>query len=199
LKRHDVSEEATRILSYLHSIVIALALTSGIKALVSPTDDLVRSPFALPVDHLLLFLTFTVTLVPFYHGGALVFIRIRSAVSLGRQTLLVHLGVLLSEAAMLFGMAVSLFNIIALISWFILLLIVDCAWVGLVHVISPEHGESVAPKAWGLVNIVMIIFLIAFWNLEPAGVPRYVLLLTAALLRTGVDYYLGRDYYFPSG
>ena len=74
-------------------------------------------------------------------------------------------------------------------------MLLDVVWVGLAHATGATNEE--APKAWAIINVGMLVFLIAFWNFANESLPRYVLLLTASMIRTALDYYSVRKYYFP--
>jgi hypothetical protein len=189
--------ETVRVLSYLYSVVVALAVTTAVKALVSP--DGVRNPFSLPLIDLSMFCAFLVTLLPFYHGALMFLIRTYRVgfKTRKRGELLIDFVILLIEAIILYAMAASLFDFFGFVAWLAFLVFLDAVWVFFVYFKSPK-GSSEAPLTWGLLNVCMVVFLYFLWNYAVTTEEvTYIILLVGSLARTILDYGFSYDYYFP--
>jgi hypothetical protein len=190
--------ESVRILSYLYSVVVALALTTAVRALISQNG--IRSPFNLPLIDLFMFSTFLVTLLPFYHGAVMFLIKTYRVGFKGRKKgeLLVDFVFLLFEAIILYALAASLFDLFSFIGWLAILMFLDSSWVFFVYFKTPRGGSE-APIIWGALNVFMLLFLYLLWNYAiPGEELSYAALLIGAIVRTILDYGFAYDYYFPS-
>jgi len=188
-----------QILAYLYSVVVALALTSSVQTIVNPGGIPARNLFEIPVEELLLFGSFVLVIVPFYHGA------IRALVTVFREditqtkggTMLITYGAMLLEALVFYAMATSIRSLFSFIFWFAFLMVIDTIWVGLAHASGATNQD--APVKWGILNGGVAVFLVLFWNIATdQSLSRYALILTASIVRTSLDYYLTRDYYFPT-
>jgi len=177
---------------------MALALTTAVKTILTPTGSVSRSLFEIPLSDLLLFGVFLFVVIPFYHGAVWALVRVFSRESSAKKggLMIITFAVMLLEALLFYAMAGSINSLLNFIFWFGCVMLLDATWVGLAHASGATNQE--APRAWAIINVGMLVFLVVFWNLPDVSLlPRYVLLFAAAVVRTALDYYFTRRYYLP--
>jgi len=152
-----------------------------------------NQPFQIPVDHLLLFLSFLATAIPFYHG-ALTYMQ-RTASDVGRRTMFDFL-VLLFEAFVILVLSVSSSSPLSFVTWLFILFFVDTLWM----LISLHDGRTDPPPAvWLYLNVSMLLYvatgaLLGVVQDDPTflGVLAFV-----TVGRSIVDYLVAWPVYFP--
>jgi hypothetical protein len=196
----NFQKESSRILTYLYSLVIALALTTVIKELIVSEENVIRSPLEIPIYDALIFFTFLAILIPFYHGTIVFLVRTYEGKykNLKKGELLFDVLVKLMESIILFAMAVSTSNVEGFIGWFIVLLVVNILWVCISY-IKAIMKKLAAPKHWGLFNFFTVIFLIGYLTFNLFETTMGLLFLFGVVLgRSIADYYFSYDYYFSN-
>jgi hypothetical protein len=194
----DQPHDAIRLLLYLYSVVMALALTTAVSTTVAP-EGKALNPFEIPIKSLAIFGTFFITLVPFYHGASLHMLRTYQNNSKTRKKgeALVDFFALAFEAIIFYAMAKSVTELETFIPWFGALLILDTGWVAFTYFKS-QTDVGQAPKWWGVLNGGMILVLILLWGPARTGESQFhAMLFAAAVIRTFVDYWKCYHYYFP--
>jgi hypothetical protein len=149
--------------------------------------------FQIPADHLLLFLSFLATAIPFYHG-ALTYMQ-RTASDVGRRTMFDFL-VLLFEAFVILVLSVSSSSPLAFVTWLFILLAVDTLWM----LVSLHDGRKDPPPAvWLYLNVSMLLCL-ATGALLGVVQDDAIFLSVLAFVTVGrsiVDYLVAWPVYFP--
>jgi len=194
----DQPQDAIKLLLYLYSVVMALALTTAVSTTVAP-EGKALNPLELPIRSLAIFGTFFVTIVPFYHGASLHMLRTyqNNPKTRKKGEALVDFFALALEGIIFYAMAKSATSLETFISWFGVLLILDTGWVGFTYFKSQtEVGQ--APKWWAVLNCGMILILALLWGLAKTGESQvYAILFAASVIRTFIDYWKCYHYYFP--
>ena len=138
-----------------------------------------------------------VVVIPFYHGAVWALVRTFSQETAMQKggLMVITFAAMLLEATLFFAMGTSINSLHNFVLWFGALMLLDLVWVAVAR--GSGATEREAPKAWAVINLCMIVFLVIYWNIIDLILPRYVLLLTAAAVRTILDYYFTRGYYLP--
>jgi hypothetical protein len=180
-------------LSGLYSVVVALALTVAVTTVIDIDGGSVR----LDVVGVLGALTLLVTLIPFYHGGLR---HLSDSYGTGRR---VHKGLILWDFGLLFLEACVLLSAGAVIGSpealaiaLVTLWTLDILWIGGQLLFK---GNPVA--TWARVNGGAISLTVIAWMLtdDPAESAKLAgVVFSIALLRSGLDYWTEREFYFPS-
>lgn len=191
-------QDVVRVLLYLYSVVVALALTTSIGLLVAPQGT-VRNLFELPVQDLAIFATFFLTIVPFYQGAATYMMRTyRASSQSGKKgEPLIDFFALSLEAVIFYAMGKSIYQLASFVGWFGALLVLDIAWVSFTYFKS-RNSIGEAPKLWIALNGGVALILIVLWEPALTGwAQTNVVLFAIAAVRTFLDYRLCYDFYFP--
>jgi hypothetical protein len=146
-------------LQRLYTIVVGLALTEAVtRYVLGPVSGVAsRLPTSLyNPEYLPAMIAFLVTLVPFYHGA----IRyLDETYVTGRGTpktfaLLIDFWVLFIEALIFFWMALAINNWRVFFGVFMLLLVLDIAWIAVVYFYSETFTDI---WHWGVINFATFI------------------------------------------
>jgi hypothetical protein len=150
-------------------------------------------PLQIPTDHLLLFLSFLATAIPFYHG-ALTYMQ-RTASDAGRRTMFDFL-LLLFEAFIMLVLSVSSSSPASFVTWLFILFAVDTVWM----LVSLHDGRKDPPPAVWLYLNASMLFGLATAALLGVVQDDPIFLGTLAFVtvsRSIVDYMVAWPVYFP--
>jgi len=103
------------------------------------------------------------------------------------------------QSSVFYLMAASLDSPLVFSFFFCLVLLGDAIW--LISLISARYIKCEMPtKQWLWSDIVIIIALVTVFVIDRtmAGVMSVMAILTIALVATILDYFLNKDFYFPS-
>jgi hypothetical protein len=194
----EISKDVFSILQRLYGVIVALAITTAIGLTIS-INGIALSPFELNSSYLALFGAFLITIVPFYQGGSMYLLRnyIHSNSPKKKGVALVDFLALSFEGVIFFAIAASIKNLTSFEIWFLLLLILDCLWLGFAYLAADK--EEPAPKFWFIINGAMIVFFIVIYGVsENNWAQIYSLIFVASVIRTVADYAYCYNYYFPA-
>ena len=194
----EITKDVFQILQRLYGVIVALAITTAIGLTIS-VNGVALSPFELSSAYFALFGAFLITVVPFYHGGSMYLLKtyIHGSSSSKKGVALVDFLALSFEGVIFYAIAASIKNLASFELWFLLLLVLDTAWLGFAHLVADK--EEPAPKKWALINGAMIVFLLIIYGVNANTWPQiYTVVFVAAVIRSVADYSLCYDYYFPS-
>lgn len=190
-------ERSVDSLQKIYAVVIALAISQAIQSLLKGPGgaadfDLLRFTTGLPG-----FVSFLVTLIPFWHGMNRHLDRcyLEKSKPIVQGALLFDFATFCVEASFLFAAGWSLRS--GLITFYCLgaLLLVDMAWAFISHQIHFPGEKSHAVK-WSTVNLVamgLAVLIVAFpFNAKP------LVLMIVVVLRTIADYGFCWRFYFPT-
>jgi hypothetical protein len=190
-------------LQQLYTVVVSLALTVAITNLVDQAAAVPIRMAALPY-----FVSYLVTLVPFYHGA----LRHLDVTYLKDPAPQPRSGALMVDWSLLFIESCGLLTLALLISrpeafsyTFIGLLAFDAIWAFAAYLeFSPDAREQRSEHKWAIINfvavVVLIIAMVALHAVDPrrpVGTYRWVLVTTVASARTIWDYCWCWSYYYP--
>jgi len=197
----NFQRESGKILTYLYSLIIAFSLTTIITVLLTDGLYTIRSPLEIPIYMLLIFFSFLVTLIPFYHGAVIFLVKSYDSEqkNLKKGEFLFDFCILLIQSLVFFAMALSSSYVIGFIQWLIILLGIDIIW-SFICYIKASDKKHAPPKYWGILNFITFIILILyllFSVYEILGRTNSLVLLFIILsVRSITDYYFSYDYYF---
>jgi hypothetical protein len=200
--KKSARESSVRSLEELYTVVAGLAIAVSALVLI----DTKRAPLPLRLELLMPFFTFLVTLVPFYHGS----IRHLDATYIEHDVKDLRTGALLADFSLLFLEVCILLGVASLVSapqflpWgLIVLWLFDSVW-GLKAFFGFSHKDRPASELiFAVINFLAAVFLLIFlrWNVGPPGTEldftAYIVVFFIALGRSGFDYSLNWDFYFP--
>mgnify|MGYP001069776984 CR=1 FL=1 len=191
------SPNTATILSFLYSTIVALALTTGLRNLLAPTGQISRSFTEIPLSEFLLFCTFIVVVIPFYHGAVWALVRSYKQDVAARKggLMVITFAAMLLEASLFYAMGTSIGSLHNFVFYFGGLMLLDSTWVAFAHAAGATNRE--APRIWAPINLSTLVFLVIYWNFMDLSLARHALLFVAAAVRTVFDYYLTRGYYLP--
>lgn len=193
---------SVRSLQTLYTVVIGVALSSATVNLIS-SGDLSK----ITLKSMLLFLSFSLTLIPFFHGA----MRHLDDAYLENDSKHIKNGALLFDFLLLFihgivFVVLSFFIKEALTFLLVLLgvLTVDVVWGLFAHFASSSKGKKNAESKWVWMNFVFVclfVFYLSVTNL--LATENYnqtnlaVMVFIGCLIRSVVDYVWGWQFYFP--
>ena len=201
MRNSGESPQPIHILRYLHSVLVGLAVISGIRFLIDSTPSGSSPiPTEVPAEAYLMFAALVITVVPFFHGTMIHAQNAYSTSTQGEFQPMVDLLVLVAQGAILFAMANVLGHPDAFLAWFAIILGVDAAFFVLAKLAALGTENTSPPAVWAWGNLVVLA---AVLILILASIPEFVLddygqviSFGLAIGRTALDYYFGRDYYF---
>jgi len=195
---------SVRNLQNLYSIVVGLGLSLSIYNLIDTSREGV--PFKLELVPF--FVSFLVTLIPFYHGA----LRHFDATYVEQGSRQVRSGALLADFVILFVESCILLTLAVLLptpqffAWgLVILLALDSIWGFVAHLVFSQEAKTKPELRWALINFVTVVILIVSFviiNMFPpvAGsndMKLWVIILSVSVIRTIIDYVLCWDFYFP--
>jgi hypothetical protein len=197
---------SVRHLEGLYTVVVGLGLSLSILNVVDPKLE----GLPIRIDLLPYFISFLVTIIPFYHG-ALRHLYITYVEKEGKQ---VRNGALLADFVMLFiescfflGLAVLITKPLFFAWGLATLLLFDSVWGFTAHI---GFSQDVKPKAevrWALINLLTTAGLVIYFCLidmvpigasVQAGAKLAIGLIVISVLRTVIDYAVSWNFYYPS-
>jgi hypothetical protein len=199
VETRPLAKETIRLFTYLYSVVVALSLTTAVRTLIS-TSEGIRSPFGIPILDLVMFTTFLVITVPFYHGALMFLVRTyrKGFATKKRGELLVDFAVLLSEAIVMLAMAEALLSSIDFIGWLLVLMVLDVSWVIFLNIKSRKR-KCDAPLSWVWLDTPMIVISVILIQYAATYMEFFPgILLLASSIRSFLDYKMNYELYFPS-
>lgn len=181
----------------IYAIVIGLALTQAIEALVGKVGDGGANLDAIRIlQGTPAFVALLVTLLPFWHGMNRHLDRcyISKAGSVAHYAILLDFVTFFLEAILMFVAGWSLRQGLLTFYCLGLLLLVDMVWGFISHLIHFPHEKSHV-IIWSGINIVagVIGFCVCAFPFQS----KAWVLMVLAIGRTVADYLLGGDFYFP--
>jgi len=197
----NFQRESGKILTYLYSLIIAFSLTTIITVLLTDGLYTIRSPLQIPIYMLLIFFSFLVTLIPFYHGAVIFLVKSYDTEqkNLKKGEFLFDFCFLLIESLVFFAMALSSSYVIGFIQWLIILFGIDIMWAFICYIKASDKKHA-PPKYWGILNFITLIILLLYLlfsvyeNLSQTN--ALCLLFLILFVRSIVDYRYSYDYYF---
>ena len=188
-------------LENLYSVVIGAGLSLAIFVVV----DSGRSPVPLKLELLPYFLSYLVTLIPFYHGALrhLDSVYIENSGPVRSGALLLDFLGLFAESCVFLALAVLLPAPQVFACGVVVLLLVDIIWGLLAHIaVSKQRAEV----TWAYINIITAVVLTLVLVLLGAFPPSHtasdvrlsVSILFITLARSAIDYGLNWKFYYPS-
>lgn len=196
---NDIS--SIQILSYLYSVLIALALTTSVRILLESNNAIETILFS---STLWLFFSFIITIIPFYHGAVQALVTTfegkidKKKDPRKAYRMFITFAFMISEGIIFFAIASSILSPITFALTLVALFIIDIIWIAIVKFLSGTDQET--PKEWAIMNLAMtVVILILFWPSQygDAALKSFILFI-AACVRTASDYYFTWKYYFRS-
>ncbi len=197
-------QNSVKSLINLYTVVIGVALSIAVVGAIDVNTGLA----SLSSARICLFLSFVVTLFPFFHGALRhlddAFIEnvnphiATSALIIDFTLLFLH--------ALAFVILSQLLQHPAQFAWILIaVLTIDVIWGGFVYYGASSKTEKLSPEAkWTIINFLFIVFAAMYLigndvYLDYRGDERKLslLMLFACALRSGVDYFWCREFYFP--
>ena len=178
------AQQAVKILSSLYAVIAGLSLTTAIKA-ISSLENVFFG-----VGNITAFLF---TALPFYNGATMFLITNYYLTGFeGKRTeALVDFSMLFAEALALYGMAISIINLLGFIISLLILLLANTFWV--IFILARKPRREV-PLEWLWLDFYMFIFLpLFFFSSEPSTIALSIV----AISRTITDYYVACKFYLP--
>ena len=191
----EAQKNSVRNLQNLYSIVAGLALSLSLYNLI----DIYREGLPFKFELLPFFVSFLVTLIPFYHGA----LRHLDATYIEQDTRQVRGGALLADFVILFIESCILLSIAVLLPkpqffayGLVILFALDSIWGFIAHFVFSQVAKTKAEVRWALINIVtaltlsVCLIIISIFQL-------WIIILSVSVIRTVVDYVLCWEFYFP--
>lgn len=197
-------ERSVGSLQMLYTVVVSIALTESLRRLVSVIE---KNSFLNWYDNLLMFLSFAVTVIPFYHGANryLDSTYVTNEKQPKQYALLIDFLMLFTEGLLLFILAMTSDNPMIFYSLLAGLFIFDAGWVGLTRLIKVDE-EAAGPKylKWAGINVFAAILIFVFvwsrlfsWELWLNPYVKNIALFLVAIVRTIYDYRSVWSFYYP--
>ena len=201
----DPRANSVRNLENLYSVVVGLGLSMAIMNIVEAS----RAPIPIKLALLPLFLSYLVTLIPFYHGA----LRHLDVTYIERSGHQVRAGALLADFLILFVESCFLVALALLLpspqlySWGLaLLLLTDTTWGFLAHLAFSQDSQAKAELRWAIINgltvAILCLLLIVIGPFPPTSEPMDLRLSLAVFIvsfaRSCTDYGLNWHFYYPS-
>jgi len=201
--QNNKKANSVRSLVNLYTVVIGVALSLAVVGLVDPQKGLQ----SVTLSSALLFLSFVVTLFPFYHGA----LRHLDDAYLENENSHIKDGALVVDFMLLFfhGLGFVILSLLlqnpAHFAWVLIVLLgIDVVWGVFVHFGSSSISNLSAEAKWTLINLIFV--LVGGWYLVAQDIYLSDLtspiklslpILIACTLRTLADYISCRSFYFP--
>jgi heme/copper-type cytochrome/quinol oxidase subunit 4 len=200
----EAQTNSVRNLQNLYSIVVGLGLSLSIYNLIDTSRE--GAPFKLEL--LPFFLSFLVTLIPFYHGA----LRHFDATYIEQDNRQVRGCALLADFVILFIESCLLLTLAVLLAtpqffaWgLVTLLALDCVWGFVAHKVFSQETKIKPELRWAIINLVTSVILsVCFIVIDifppaaGAGEPKlWAIIFSVSVIRTIIDYVLCWDFYFP--
>lgn len=204
----DSRRNSVKHLASLYTVVVGLALASGINNLINTEAQ----PVPFKIDTFLTFLAFLVTLIPFYHGALrhldITYIEDKHP-KVRDGALMVDFAILFVEGCFFLALSVLLVKPITFAWGIALLLVVDVMWGFFAHLaFSPDKtSENMKPEGkWSIINLITIVILLFYlisnkiypnsneFNMVEIASLIFILLS----IRSIFDYICTWKVYFPS-
>jgi hypothetical protein len=187
-------ERSVQSLQRIYAFVVALAIGRAIESTFVTEEVLSFHPDRLPI-----FLAFLVTVVPFFHGMNRHLDRcyLEQRDSNVQKALLFDFIVFFIEAGLLFAFAASTQSGLSGFLILAVMLALDIPWAMISQWI--HYGENpTGTWLWATVNTGAIVLIVAIYFLDVYAplVKPWILAMVAAV-RSGADYWLSWDLYFP--
>jgi len=182
----------------IYAIVIGVALSESIKTLITknshgdPDLSAAQVLIGLPA-----FVAFVFTLVPFWHGMNRHLDRtyLEKDRPVKQGALLIDFGIFFLEAILLFVAGSALRT--GLVTFYLLgvVLLIDILWGFVAHEIH-SPGKKSHVRKWATINAIAgaAAFFVVLYQFDH----KPLALMAVAVLRSGVDYWLCWEFYFPS-
>jgi hypothetical protein len=197
LGRNEIIERSVDSVSTIYAIVIALALEKSVETVI--TSNANGGPdlsFGALLTGAPAFVAFLFTILPFWHGMNRHLDRcyLEKASAVAHGALLFDISVFFIEAILLFVAAWSLRT--GFVSFYCLglLLAFDMIWDFISHKIH-FPGEKSHLLNWAGINLGTGVLAAIIFALPLAQ--RSFVLMALAIVRTILDYWICRDFYFP--
>jgi uncharacterized membrane protein YbaN (DUF454 family) len=198
-------ERSVNNLQRLYTVVISLAITVSLKNLFEDVFGYGPHPgrgllvFSGYYEHLLRFISFIVTVVPFFHGANryLDETYVTGESKARRYALLIDFIALFLEGLGIFVLAMYARidnNFYAVLTG---VLLFDIVWVLSTYITA--EGDKPKIKWWAVVNILTVfaIFIFLWSSLWPNETVRSWMLMFICVVRTALDYMLVWPLYYP--
>ncbi len=196
-------ENSVKSLITLYTVVIGAALSLAVARIINAASGLT----SVTGVSVLLFVSFVVTLFPFFHGA----LRHLDDAFVENSSPNIKTGALIIDFALLFLHALAFVVLSQLLqqpsqfAWFLIaVLAIDVLWGVFAHFASSSASNRSAESKWTRINLVFIafaaIYLVSndiYLELPNDGMKLASLLSIACVLRTTVDYIWCKDLYFP--
>ena len=190
-------------LQELYTVVVGLALVTGLTSLIDTESDVPIHFGGLPF-----FVAFLFTLVPFYHGALrhLDDRYISDPSPAPARALMADWALLFIEGCVLLALAVLVNKPVAFTLTFMVLLALDAIWGILAHYAFPMNRPSTGAELnWAILNLIaaglLLIVLVGTWlptdAIRPVGVWVWLPVCAIGVLRTIVDYKISWTFYYP--
>lgn len=189
-----VRECSTETLKMIYYVVIGLAITEGLQqAFIEKSSFLGWRAFFSP--SFLMLLALVLTVCRFVHGASIHL----STSSEKRYKLLLDFAGFFVQASLFYLMALSLVTTLEFSVFFIVMLVVDTAWILLLRILNYIKLDKTM-RQWLRSNVYLITLLleIALLRNTMPHITLAVLILTVSALATAWDYHSNRDFYFPA-
>lgn len=198
LEKGKAIERSVDSVAKIYAIIIGLALAEAIKTLIVKDANGIMdlSPRTLWSHGLPGFIAFVFTLVPFWHGMNRHLDRcyLEKTEPVIQGALLFDFSVFFIESSVFliaaWGLSSGLVTFYCLGAVFLL----DVVWGGISHQIHFPGKKSYA-ISWSAINIVAILLMLGVVTFSFD--PKPPVLMAIAIVRTIVDYWNGREFYFP--
>ena len=198
-------ENSVKNLTNLYTVVIGVALSLAIVALVDKDEGLKSVTLA----SIMLFVSFVSTLLPFYHGA----LRHLDDAYIENDNEHIKSSALIIDFILLFLHGIGFVILSLLLSipsqfiWvLIMLLSVDVFWGLFVHFGASSLSSNTAEWKWTFINLVFvaitILYLVCsdiYLKYNENHLKLSTLIMTVCMLRSIVDYVWCRSFYFPKG
>lgn len=197
-------ERSVSNLQRLYTVVISLAITEGLRRLLSDFSNTGTLP---DMYSTIAFFSLLVTIIPFYHGAnryldATYVTGERTAKS---EALMLDFIAIFFEGIVFFILAIMIQNIKIFFTILASLYIFDALWVGLTQLTATsDSGKSPNIRIWSAINILAAIFLFVSiwsnllnWDFWPTQKIQIIAVGGVAILRTVYDYYSVWNFYYP--
>jgi hypothetical protein len=192
-------------LQRLYTVVVSLAVTESLRRLLTPLVTPNMEPPG--YDSWMMFVSFLVTVVPFYHGAnryldATYVTGERRATT---HALMIDFIALFLEGLLLFGCAMLVGNAKGFYTLLGCIFVFDAIWVGFTRLtVLVEDGERPSYKIWAGVNLAAAAALfvsfwsnILRWDFWSSALAANLAALGIAIGRTVYDYVSVWSFYYP--
>ena len=198
-------ERSVNNLQRLYTVVISLAITVSLKNLFEVIFGYMDTPgkgilnFPGYDEHLLRFISFIVTVIPFFHGSNryLDEVYVTCETKSRKYALLIDFVALFLQGLGIFVLAMYARidnNFYAVLSS---ILIFDILWVLSTYITALDNKPKI--QMWAVVNIVTVftIFIFLWSSLWPSVALKSWMLMFICVVRTALDYILVWPLYYP--